>query len=105
MRTSVASSATNRNILHRPPVDRFVPDTLSVAVELSLVENPNVTAAMYGIDVSYLQLKVAEGALLETRASGDRGATDDTPVERQIGGKPVKWGTTSRALDRLAGSM
>jgi outer membrane protein len=48
------------------PVDRFLPATLPGAVELSLIENPNVTAAMYGIDVSYLQVKVNEGALLPT---------------------------------------
>jgi outer membrane protein len=46
------------------PVDRFLPGTLPSAVELGLIENPNVTAAMYGIDVSYLQVKVNEGALL-----------------------------------------
>ncbi len=48
------------------PVDRFLPKTLPGAVELSLMENPNVTAAMYGIDVSFLQVKVNEGALLPT---------------------------------------
>jgi len=48
------------------PVDRFLPATLPAAVELSLVENPNVTAAMFGIDVNYLQVKVNEGALLPT---------------------------------------
>ncbi len=48
------------------PVDRFLPSTLPSAVELGLIENPNVTAAMYGIDVSYLQVKVNEGALLPT---------------------------------------
>jgi outer membrane protein len=48
------------------PVDRYLPATLSGAVELSLTENPNVTAAMYGIDVNYLQVKVNEGALLPT---------------------------------------
>src|SRR5207245_1904779 len=48
------------------PVDRFLPGTLPAAVELGLTQNPNVTAAMYGIDVSYLQVKVAEGALLPT---------------------------------------
>ncbi|WP_374708859.1 TolC family outer membrane protein [Nitrobacter vulgaris] len=45
------------------PVDRFLPATLSAAVDLGLIQNPNVTAAMYGIDVSHLQVKVAEGAL------------------------------------------
>jgi outer membrane protein len=48
------------------PVDRFLPSTLPAAVELGLIQNPNVTAAMFGIDVSYLQVKVAEGALLPT---------------------------------------
>ncbi|MGB9113801.1 TolC family outer membrane protein [Bradyrhizobium sp.] len=50
------------------PVDRFLPGTLPGAVELSLIENPNVTAAMFGIDVQYLKVKVAEGALLPTVA-------------------------------------
>src|SRR6266403_3947790 len=48
------------------PVDRFLPKTLSGAVDLSLTENPNVTAAMFGIDVSFLQVKINEGALLPT---------------------------------------
>ena len=48
------------------PVDRLLPATLPGAVELSLTENPNVTAAMYGIDVNFLQVKVNEGALLPT---------------------------------------
>jgi outer membrane protein len=48
------------------PVDRYLPPTLPSAVELGLTENPNVTAAMFGIDVSYLQVKVNEGALLPT---------------------------------------
>jgi outer membrane protein len=48
------------------PVDRYLPGTLPTAVELGLTENPNVTAAMFGIDVSYLLVKVNEGALLPT---------------------------------------
>jgi len=48
------------------PVDRVLPRTLPAAIEISLVENPNVTAAMYGIDVAFLAVKVAEGALFPT---------------------------------------
>lgn len=48
------------------PVDRYLPKTLAQAVDMGLVENPNVTAAMYGIDVSFLQVKVNEGALFPT---------------------------------------
>src|SRR6185312_16690031 len=54
------------NLAPGSPVDRFLPGTLPAAVELSLIENPNVTAAMYGIDVNFLQVKVNEGALLPT---------------------------------------
>ncbi len=53
-----------QNLAPGSPVDRFLPGTLQQAVDLSLIENPNVTAAMYGIDVNYLQVKINEGALL-----------------------------------------
>src|SRR5690242_49115 len=52
------------NLAPGSPVDRYLPATLASSVELSLIENPNVTAAMYGIDVQFLQVKVNEGALL-----------------------------------------
>src|SRR5206468_10191396 len=54
------------NLAPGSPVDRYLPPTLAAAVELGLIENPNVTAGMFGIDVNYLQVKVAEGALLPT---------------------------------------
>jgi outer membrane protein len=54
------------NLAPGSPVDRFLPKSLPAAVELSLLENPTVTAAMFGIDVNYLQVKINEGALLPT---------------------------------------
>jgi outer membrane protein len=48
------------------PVDRYLPETLRDAADLALVENPNVTSAMYGIDVSFLTVKINEGALFPT---------------------------------------
>ncbi len=54
------------NLAPGSPVDRYLPPTLPQAVDLSLIENPNVTAAMYGVDVNFLQVKVNEGALLPT---------------------------------------
>jgi outer membrane protein len=48
------------------PVDRFAPPTLAAAITLGLNENPNVTSAMYGIDVANLQVKINEGALYPT---------------------------------------
>jgi outer membrane protein len=46
------------------PVDRYLPATLPKAVDIALIENPNVTAAKYGVDVSFLTVKINEGALL-----------------------------------------
>jgi len=54
------------NLTPGSPVDRFSPGTLAAAVDRGLVENPNVTAAMYGIDVAFLQVKINEGALYPT---------------------------------------
>ena len=48
------------------PVDRYLPKTLPGAVALSLRENPNVTAAMFGVDINFLNVKVNEGALYPT---------------------------------------
>jgi outer membrane protein len=48
------------------PVDRFLPATLPAAIELGLTENPNVTGAMFGVDISFLNVKVNEGALFPT---------------------------------------
>jgi outer membrane protein len=50
------------------PVDRYLPATVREAINISLVENPNVTSAKYGIDVSFLNVKINEGALFPTVA-------------------------------------
>ncbi|MCA6121726.1 TolC family outer membrane protein [Bradyrhizobium sp. WSM 1704] len=52
-----------QNLAPGSPVDRFLPATLASAVELSLTQNPNVTSAMFGVDVNFLQVKINEGAL------------------------------------------
>src|SRR3954452_15561447 len=70
------------------PVDRFLPGTLPSAVDLGLTENPNVTAAMFGIDVSYLQVRVNEGALLPTvtlQASVQQSQEQTMTIQRSFG--------------------
>lgn len=65
------SQANYRRIIGRDPVslnpatpvDRFVPNTLDRAVVLGRAENPQVGAAMFGVDVALLNVKIAEGAL------------------------------------------
>src|SRR5882672_7663371 len=74
------------------PVDRYLPGTLPAAVDLSLVENPNVTAAMYGIDVNFLQVKIAEGALLPTvtlQASVQQSYEQTLTIYRSFGAAAV----------------
>jgi outer membrane protein len=56
------------NLAAAAPVDRLSPSTLNAAVAAGLVENPSVTAALYGVDVAQLQVKIAEGALWPTIA-------------------------------------
>jgi outer membrane protein len=45
------------------PVDNLSPRTLAAAVSRGIVEHPQIMAAMYGVDVQLLQVKIAEGAL------------------------------------------
>ncbi|MGH6713818.1 MAG: TolC family outer membrane protein [Bradyrhizobium sp.] len=74
------------------PVDRYLPGSLPGAVELGLTQNPNVTAAMFGIDVSYLQVKVNEGALLPTvnvQASVQQAYEQQMTIYRSFGASAV----------------
>ena len=74
------------------PVDRYLPGTLPGAVDLSLTENPNVTAAMFGIDVNFLQVKVNEGALLPTvtlQASVQQSYEQQMTIFRSFGASAI----------------
>jgi outer membrane protein len=56
-------------------------------VDLGLTQNPNVTAAMYGIDVSHLQVKVAEGVLFPTvtlQANMQQGYNQQLTIPKQL---------------------
>lgn len=67
------------NLTPASPVDRLLPRTLQEAVERGLAENPNVTAATYGVDVAYLQVKINEGALFPTLAVQGSAQQDNAP--------------------------
>ena len=51
------------NLSPATPVDRFAPSTLTAAIAVGAEQNPSVIAAMYGVDVALLQVKIAEGVL------------------------------------------
>jgi outer membrane protein len=80
------------NLAPGSPVDRFLPKSQAAAVKLSLIENPSVTAAMYGIDVDYLQVKINEGALLPTvslQASVQQAYEQTLPTYRSFAASTV----------------
>jgi len=54
------------NLAPASSVDRLAPSTLNAAVAAGTAQNPSVTAALYGVDVAQLQVKIAEGALWPT---------------------------------------
>jgi outer membrane protein len=70
----VTSKATYRQVIgvepgklaSATPVDRLSPRSLNLAIESGRELNPSVAAAMFGIDVAMLQIKINEGALAPT---------------------------------------
>jgi len=56
------------NLAPASPVDRLAPPTLKGAIAFGWAQNPSVLAALYGVDVAQLQVKIAEGALWPTLA-------------------------------------
>jgi len=54
------------NLEPASPVERLSPPTLAAAIAAGTAQNPSVTAALYGVDVAVLQVKIAEGALWPT---------------------------------------
>ena len=74
--TLMTTKANYRRIIGRDPaglapaasVERLAPPTLNAAVALGAAQNPSILAALYGVDVAQLQVKIAEGALWPTLA-------------------------------------
>jgi outer membrane protein len=72
--TLMTTRANYRRIIGNEPanlapasaVDRLAPSTLNAAIVVAAAQNPNVLAALYGVDVAQLQVKIAEGALWPT---------------------------------------
>jgi outer membrane protein len=57
------------NLSPASSVERIAPATLPSAIAAGAAENPSVIAALYGVDVAQLQVKIAEGALFPTLAA------------------------------------
>ncbi len=68
------------------PVDRFSPRALNLAVTQGQTQSPSVSAAMYGVDVAALAVKVSEGSLypnLSLVASASKNWDSTQTVNRQ----------------------
>jgi len=64
------------NLAAGTPVDRLSPRTLAQAIVQGQQQSPSVLAAMYGVDIAELSVKVSEGALypnLSVTASASQG--------------------------------
>jgi outer membrane protein len=68
------------------PVDRFSPATLPLAIVAGEQQNPSVLAAMYGVDVAELAVRVSEGALypnLSLAATASRSYDSTAQINKQ----------------------
>ena len=54
------------NLAPASSVDRLAPPDLNSAIVVGIAQNPTIIAALYGVDVAQLQVKIAEGALFPT---------------------------------------
>jgi outer membrane protein len=52
-----------KNLSPVKPLVKPLPKTLSDSISIGYVENPSVTAALHGVDVAALNIKIIEGAL------------------------------------------
>ncbi len=68
------------------PVDRLSPNMLAAAIKQGQGQSPSVLAAMYGVDIALLAVKISEGALypnLTVTASASQGTNPAFEVARE----------------------
>ncbi|QRE74360.1 TolC family outer membrane protein [Methylobacterium aquaticum] len=71
LRTSIATyrqviGVEPRQLAPGRPIDRFVPSTLTAAVEIGLMEHPAILSALHSVDAAEAQVKIAESSLYPT---------------------------------------
>ncbi|WP_209437092.1 TolC family outer membrane protein [Methylobacterium variabile] len=71
LRTSIATfrqviGVEPRQLAPGRPIDRFVPPTLTAAVDIGLAEHPAILAALHAVDAAEAQVKIAESSLYPT---------------------------------------
>nr|WP_208605485.1 TolC family outer membrane protein [Methylobacterium tarhaniae] len=71
LRTSIATyrqviGVEPRQLAPGRPIDRYVPPTLTAAVEIGLAEHPAILSALHSVDAAEAQVKIAESSLYPT---------------------------------------
>jgi outer membrane protein len=77
------------------PLDRLMPPSLDSALQRGLNEHPAIKAALHGVDVAELQIRITEGELFPTLG------VSATASQRYIGGQ----GAPTNIADALAGGQ
>ncbi|TGD97946.1 TolC family outer membrane protein [Methylobacterium nonmethylotrophicum] len=86
LRTSIATfrqviGVEPRQLAPGRPIDRYVPATLTAAVDIGLAEHPAILSALHAVDAAEAQVKINEGALYPTvSVSGSAAQTLDQQV-------------------------
>ncbi|KMO34784.1 channel protein TolC [Methylobacterium aquaticum] len=86
LRTSIATyrqviGVEPRQLAPGRPIDRFVPGTLTAAVEIGLTEHPAILSALHAVDAAEAQVKIAESSLYPTVAlSGNAAQVFDQQI-------------------------
>ncbi|WP_208642246.1 TolC family outer membrane protein [Methylobacterium terrae] len=71
LRTSIATyrqviGVEPRQLAPGRPIDRYVPTTLTAAVDIGLAEHPAILSALHSVDSAEAQVKIAESSLYPT---------------------------------------
>jgi outer membrane protein len=86
-----------RQLQPAQPIEKLLPRTLDQSIAIGLAEHPQIVGALHQVDVSELQVKVAEGALLPT--AGVQGVLQQ---QQDVGGYPNYTQSSAAVVGQLS---
>jgi len=85
-----------KNLSPVSPLSKPLPKTLAQAISIAYVEHPGITAALHGVDVASLNVKIIEGQLYPTL-----GLTGQVAQRYDISNTPGLRGVTASVVGQL----
>jgi len=85
-----------KNLAPVMPLSRPLPKSLPAAISIAYVEHPGITAALHGVDVAALNVKINEGALYPTL-----GLTGNVAQRYDLNNVPGTRGVTASVVGQL----